>query len=593
MADVANPPKDDGGSPQFPRTVSALRSSRSGRPRRVNTRVSIAEPDKNDPSPSPDPVPSSGSTSASSSVPQSHDKTGTSTPFSKKLILTLDGGGIRGYSSLIILRALMNEIADIEQTLEPHAASSAHTDRIPVNQIPDNVLRKGQYLPCHYFDYIAGTSVGGLIAIMLGMLGKSADECIAEFHQQNRSIPLTNNLPGVTIDLPLLYRRSTWPTKRTRSFFDTFANFSATSTAQTLPSAHRESTTTSTTTSTSVDRMVSSSALSSASTASATAEFKKDIFQCQTLAWCTEVEDGPHSKSRRIPYAFCSYKEDIDGGDGPDNTVHNPAHCRVHTTTTTTSSSGSSMVSIPEVAKAITTPSSSSFKPFKLGGGQFVDGSKQIRDPTLEVLKEMSSLLRKLDVDDGETIPPITTTTGKKQRDPPIDLILSLGTDEHHAWFYEKLRRPVLERDHSTWRDKIHLQEGQSYREYHRFEMKDVKLGLRKKYYLSQIEDATMCYLAENEEVRGDIRRYAEFLVERRRARASTSQWETFALGVKYSCHLCDDEGDGCTSVMAVESRQDFVRHMVKQHDLFGERTRGDPVAIEAELDKGRVFGCS
>jgi patatin-like phospholipase/acyl hydrolase len=61
-------------------------------------------------------------------------------------ILSLDGGGVRGLSSLLILREIME---DIEQR-----TGATETPR-----------------PCEYFDLIGGTSTGGLIAIMLGLLG--------------------------------------------------------------------------------------------------------------------------------------------------------------------------------------------------------------------------------------------------------------------------------------------------------------------------------------------------------------------------------------------------------------------------------------
>ena len=61
-------------------------------------------------------------------------------------ILSLDGGGVRGLSSLLILREIME---DVEQRTE--------ADEIPK--------------PCEYFDLIGGTGTGGLIAIMLGLLG--------------------------------------------------------------------------------------------------------------------------------------------------------------------------------------------------------------------------------------------------------------------------------------------------------------------------------------------------------------------------------------------------------------------------------------
>lgn len=37
------------------------------------------------------------------------------------------------------------------------------------------------FLPCHYFDYMAGTSTGGLISIMLGRLRMNVDDCIEEY----------------------------------------------------------------------------------------------------------------------------------------------------------------------------------------------------------------------------------------------------------------------------------------------------------------------------------------------------------------------------------------------------------------------------
>ncbi|KAI1407273.1 FabD/lysophospholipase-like protein [Hypoxylon sp. FL1857] len=50
---------------------------------------------------------------------------------------------------------------------------------------PRNVSHLGDeykpFLPCHYFDYIAGTSTGGLIAIMLGRFRMTVDDCIHEY----------------------------------------------------------------------------------------------------------------------------------------------------------------------------------------------------------------------------------------------------------------------------------------------------------------------------------------------------------------------------------------------------------------------------
>lgn len=72
-------------------------------------------------------------------------------------ILSLDGGGVRGYSMLIILQELMHRtFVEIEGR-----APKRH-------EIPR---------PCDHFDLIAGTGTGGLIAIMLGRLRLDLDTC--------------------------------------------------------------------------------------------------------------------------------------------------------------------------------------------------------------------------------------------------------------------------------------------------------------------------------------------------------------------------------------------------------------------------------
>ncbi|KAK3051416.1 hypothetical protein LTR09_007439 [Extremus antarcticus] len=72
-------------------------------------------------------------------------------------ILSLDGGGIRGYSMLIILERLMHK-----------TYVEIHGEAPKGNEIPR---------PCEHFDLIAGTGTGGLIALMLGRLRLDIDTC--------------------------------------------------------------------------------------------------------------------------------------------------------------------------------------------------------------------------------------------------------------------------------------------------------------------------------------------------------------------------------------------------------------------------------
>ncbi|KAJ5186104.1 protein kinase subdomain-containing protein [Penicillium cf. griseofulvum] len=90
-------------------------------------------------------------------------------------LLSLDGGGVRGLSSLYILKSIMDQLNHARAQLELP----------PVK-------------PCEVFDLIGGTSTGGLIAIMLGRLGMDVDSCIAAysdlaaavFSEKLRSIPM-------------------------------------------------------------------------------------------------------------------------------------------------------------------------------------------------------------------------------------------------------------------------------------------------------------------------------------------------------------------------------------------------------------------
>ena len=90
-----------------------------------------------------------------------------------------DGGGIRGYSALLILQELMRVIGKIERQYasgtseaEGPAASSYHP-LVPLSTAT-NIRSKAKkdciktesspWLPCHYFDYVAGTSTGGCVS---------------------------------------------------------------------------------------------------------------------------------------------------------------------------------------------------------------------------------------------------------------------------------------------------------------------------------------------------------------------------------------------------------------------------------------------
>ncbi|KAI1156470.1 acyl transferase/acyl hydrolase/lysophospholipase [Nemania diffusa] len=83
-------------------------------------------------------------------------------------VLSLDGGGVRGYSMLIILQELMH------RTYVEIEGKAPRRDQIPK--------------PCDHFDLIVGTGTGGLIAIMLGRLRLDLEQCKELYVEMTRMV---------------------------------------------------------------------------------------------------------------------------------------------------------------------------------------------------------------------------------------------------------------------------------------------------------------------------------------------------------------------------------------------------------------------
>lgn len=80
-------------------------------------------------------------------------------------LLSLDGGGVRGLSTLYILKSIMDRLNHERKN-----------DKLPPLK------------PCEAFDLICGTSTGGLIAIMLGRLEMSVDDCITAYSELAQAV---------------------------------------------------------------------------------------------------------------------------------------------------------------------------------------------------------------------------------------------------------------------------------------------------------------------------------------------------------------------------------------------------------------------
>lgn len=79
-------------------------------------------------------------------------------------LLSLDGGGVKGLFSIIVIDRLMQETRRLEG---PGAENKK---------------------PCDYFDLIGGTSTGGLLAIMLGRLQMDTQLCIQAYKSLSKEV---------------------------------------------------------------------------------------------------------------------------------------------------------------------------------------------------------------------------------------------------------------------------------------------------------------------------------------------------------------------------------------------------------------------
>ncbi|KAK1809205.1 hypothetical protein LTR12_016446 [Friedmanniomyces endolithicus] len=100
-------------------------------------------------------------------------------------ILAVDGGGVRGYSSLLVLKNLMHEIWLCEKRLEDEQREEERiTGDPPASLVPD----EEDLLPCHYFDFMFGTSSGGIIATLLGRLRLTVEQSLESYRSLSASM---------------------------------------------------------------------------------------------------------------------------------------------------------------------------------------------------------------------------------------------------------------------------------------------------------------------------------------------------------------------------------------------------------------------
>jgi hypothetical protein len=460
-------------------------------------------------------------------------------PWSSMRVLSFDGGGIRGLSSLLILQDLMERIQRIEtKERQPPARTSADSPEIETDQITEWMkkiptatrYRSDQlsaFLPCHYFDVIAGTSTGGLIATMLGRLRMSVSATIYEYLDITSKVYRLQSPTTVRV-----LRNFVIPHKKTEKVLK--FKIEHLDTGRNDTNAHEN--------------------------------FKSDETRCKTIVCALQRS---HGQSSMVPYLFRSwdYVDDLDDTAQP------------HLMSATT-------YPISEIMRA-TSCSPYYFRLMKLGQDKYCDAGFSLSNPSFEVFQELDLKYR-------------PHRPSKPHR--PVGLMLSIGcgtssSNPDHTGLKrdDALRLPIFKVDNtsSDVSEAVHklmatLHEKLETFSYFRFNATGLVISSEEcsskkgeKLVRERIESATKQYLAEIADV---LERCAMELVDTRRLRSATEEWETFALGSRYKCthpEVCEHQKNGSPPF---ESRNALTDHLRKVHHMSPATPE-----IKGRVEMGRI----
>ncbi|MCJ1381385.1 hypothetical protein MMC17_004495 [Xylographa soralifera] len=446
-------------------------------------------------------------------------------PWERLNLLSIDGGGIRGLSSLLILSELMKRIEGLEHLVEPRATASTDSPLIEPGRMkagrakfPTQTRSSSDFRPCHYFDYIAGTSTGGLIAIMLGRLRMSVDDAITVYTE----------LESKVFVRPRKLR--SWSPFKSHS---------------------REA----------ILRSVNKKLRPAQSSPNEKSEvFESDATRCRTIV-CS-VQRGSN-KGIRTPYLFRSYAH-----YGEDDQVLERNSGRAATF---------------DLSKIVYI--TAGFGSAYMGKYKYYDAAASLSNPSLELYREVEMLHRQahypvdifLSLGCGNTKKsPYYVTKRKKGLSTRMsgetlmtvsDAVHELMLKESERFSYYRLdvREPI---GYSTEEDS------------------DSKESVY--HTVERIRTATLQYL-RRPEIQSMITECAESLVERRRQRSETMRWESFALGTRYRCKFegCDHK-DSSGNESIFQDRNELTDHLRTYHEM-PPPDANNYQDIKSLLDKGRT----
>ncbi|CAM1502760.1 Fc.00g075360.m01.CDS01 [Cosmosporella sp. VM-42] len=473
-------------------------------------------------------------------------------PWARKTVLCFDGGGVRGYSSLLILKRLMMRIQEIELA-PPDGQIPAHYSRIypwmgnefyEENEIGKQSACLDNFLPCHYFDYISGTSTGGLSAIMLGRLRMSVDDALKEYAVFGNAV---FGKPRWFHERWLLFfPRPKFSTQRARAAFQNVVFKRLLRDSHELPGIQ-----------------------------ASVEPFKSREERTRTIAISRRLDKALGVES---PYMFRSYHSEIDPAGNRNNQWLPPNPGLANTEP------------IWQVACA-TSAAPTYFKPVLLGHSEFIDGGLGANNPSLLTVKDVHG--------QHLSVPELFLSigTGKKEmRDEnecmPEGSDGQDGTKRRRFRKYIDLIRHVQRFTTDTegeagvngWhghchaiglenRYRLNVEGGLS-----KIPLDDWRPSSSGEETMKEIREATEAYLNRPETLR-QINEMAQHLVKIRRKRAETERWEAFAVDVVYYCReeLCPP------------SLRFLTRHGLRKHLKHSKKHHTMTVSQrEAALNRGR-----
>ncbi|TLD38810.1 FabD/lysophospholipase-like protein [Venturia nashicola] len=471
-------------------------------------------------------------------------------PWDKQCVLSLDGGGIRGYSSLIILRELMEKVKTIEtrglsgRAKEDHSSYDPHT-YIPCIHNTEGVNKTTgaqtghmscgsscRYLPAHYFDYVGGTSTGGLISIMLGRLRMSVEDCMREYEKLSDDIFGHPRLASVKGPVPWL-----------RDKYN----------GETIQKAVED---------------VISRRMSPEERKAGAGTFNSPPGLCRTavFAYSSKISNSmsEYSSTRQekravdsedsAPYIFRSY--DHWASSPPAINERNPGFAH--------------NVAIWEAARA-TTAAPLYFDPIKIGNRKFGDGGFGNNNPAEEMMAEVSSM-------NGSDMSSIALLVSVGTGEIPISR-LEDGILQKYIAYFNAARKLASDAESAHmrligWQRNAGLP-------YHRFNvplgtgLEKIKLDEWKKtpkWYqrhhestIETIRKATEEYCARDD-IRQHLEEVADILVQHRRSRRTHELWPLVSRGEQYRCTF--EKCRMCQQV--VPRKEDLEWHLQMKHGLKG-----------------------